>query len=443
MVLGVAVLSGRVVLRVVGALRGLVGGGLVCVLVVGCVGPVGVSGGSVGGSGDRVGVGGAVPVVGGSGVGVGVGVGGLGVSDFPGIAVGSEGVPGGGVVGGVEDFDKSGAGVVSRSADSTVWEGADGSRLVEVSSGGVLNVLRGGVWRSVSTVVVPRGLLGGGGGVVDHPLSPVFADRADDVRVLGVSGGGLWGCVVRVVGAGGLWGGGGGVVDHPLSPVFADRADDVRLLGVSVGGFGVGFGVPGAAGVLGGGAPGGVVRGVLCPGVFPGTDLGFDGTGVGVDEFFEVARAPGVSGRVEWSWRVVSPGLVPRVDEGGAIRFEDVSGVTVFVVPRPVVFDSAGRDRVRPDVQADVVVSVVPDGDGWLLGVGVDRGWLNDPGRVFPVRVDPQVDLGEVATRGFKSNGQRNTNYGVQVGNTNVNGVWRTAGCGSWGRGWGERGVEE
>src|SRR6218665_2509539 len=91
------------------------------------------------------------------------------------------------------------------------WEGVVGWRLVEVSCGGVLNVLRGGVWRSVSRVVVPRGLLGGGGGVVDHPLSPAFADRADDVRLLGVSGGG----------------------------------------------FGVGFSVPGAARVLGGGGVGG------------------------------------------------------------------------------------------------------------------------------------------------------------------------------------------
>src|SRR6218665_863930 len=90
----------------------------------------------------------------------------------------------------------------------------------------------------------------------------------------------------------------------------------------------------------------------------------------------------------------------------------------------------------------DGVVFVVRDGDGWLLGVGVDRGWLNDPGRVFPVRVDPQVDLGEVATRGFKSNGQRNTNYGVQVGNTNVNGVWRTAVSFPLERVWGQQVVD-
>src|SRR6218665_2431578 len=49
MVLGVAVLSGRVVLRFVAALRGLLGGALVGVLVVGWVGPVGVSGGAGGG----------------------------------------------------------------------------------------------------------------------------------------------------------------------------------------------------------------------------------------------------------------------------------------------------------------------------------------------------------------------------------------------------------
>src|SRR6218665_2830434 len=118
MVLGVAVLSGCVVLRFVAALRGLLGGALVCVLVVGCVGPVGVSGGSVGGSGDRVGVGGAVPVVGGRGGGVGGG--------------------------GFRGWCGWGGGVVWGLAVWGVGGGADGSRLVEVSSGGVLNVLRGG-----------------------------------------------------------------------------------------------------------------------------------------------------------------------------------------------------------------------------------------------------------------------------------------------------------
>src|SRR6218665_824028 len=63
MVLGVAVLSGRVVLRFVAALRGLLGGALVCVLVVGWVGPGGVSGGAVGGFGGRGGVGGVVWVL--------------------------------------------------------------------------------------------------------------------------------------------------------------------------------------------------------------------------------------------------------------------------------------------------------------------------------------------------------------------------------------------
>src|SRR6218665_4023888 len=51
---------------------------------------------------------------------------------------------------------------------------------------------------------------------------------------------------------------------------------------------GLGLGLPGAGRVGGVVAPGGLGSRVLYPGVFPDTDLVFDVTEVGVDEFFEV-----------------------------------------------------------------------------------------------------------------------------------------------------------
>src|SRR6218665_2775889 len=125
-------------------------------------------------------------------------------------------------------------------------------------------------------------------------------------------------------------------------------------------------------------------------------------------------------------WRVDSPGLVRVVDDSGRVVFSDGSGRVVLVVPRAVVLDSAGTLGDRADAQGEVGVWVAGEGTGWVLSFAVDRGWMNDPARVYPVRVDPEVVPEMDSQRSFKTNGQANANYGIQVGNTNTNGVWRT-----------------
>ncbi len=65
-------------------------------------------------------------------------------------------------------------------------------------------------------------------------------------------------------------------------------------------------------------------------------------------------------------------------------------------------------------------------GDEWLVTLRADRAWLNAPERVYPVRVDPELYTNGGDTHGYKTNGQTNVNYGIQVGNTNTNGTWRT-----------------
>jgi len=358
---------------------GLVGSGVV---PVGGVGDVAFAGGGA----SLVGADGSdepVVVPGGVGDAVPEGLGEFGESgvgeDI--VARGSVGVPGGVVGGGVGDFDKGRARVVDRSEDSVTWEGAGGMRLVEVSNVPV-SVWSGGRWREISTGVRGRGFFS-------------------------------W-----------LGRGGGEVVDHPLQPVFAERADESPVLGVTREGFRVGFSLVGGSGSRMVVEPGG--QGVRYPGVFPGTDLVYEVVPGGVKEFLVVEAAPGVAGRVGWEWRVDSPGLVPVVDDSGRVVFSDGSGRVVLVVPRAVVLDSAGTLGDRADAQGEVGVSVARDGTGWVLSFAVDRGWMNDPARVYPVRVDPEVVPEMDSQRSFKTNGQANTNYGIQVGNTNTNGVWRT-----------------
>src|SRR6218665_25621 len=234
-----------------------------------------------------------------------------------GVGRGLGGVVGGVVGGGVGGFEKGRGRVVDRSEDSVTWEGVGGLRLVEVSSVPG-RVGSGGSWREISTDVRGRGFFS-------------------------------W-----------LGRGGGEVVDHPLRPVFAERADESPVLGVTREGFRVGFSLVGGSGsrmvVESGG------QGVRYPGVFPGTDLVYEVVGGGVKVLLVVEAGPGAVGRVGWEWRVDSPGLVPVVDESGRVVFSDESGRVVLVVPRAVVLDSAGTLGDRADAQGEGGVSGGRDG---------------------------------------------------------------------------------
>ncbi|HEX5534398.1 MAG TPA: DNRLRE domain-containing protein [Actinomycetales bacterium] len=66
----------------------------------------------------------------------------------------------------------------------------------------------------------------------------------------------------------------------------------------------------------------------------------------------------------------------------------DRAGTTVGSVAAPFAADAAGQ------VTTDLHFSMTPNGaDTWTVTLDVDPAWLKDPGRVFPVVVDPNIDL--------------------------------------------------
>lgn len=284
------------------------------------------------------------------------------------------------------DFDTEAAEVVDREEFSQTYEGPNGTRVTELSDV-PLNVRVDGAWKPVSTDVSGRGpfaVLGRGGAeAVQHPLSPEFAENANEDAVLTVSRG-----EHRV--SFGLVGAASSLMTRDASPWAEDK------------------------------------NRVVYPGVFDGTDLVYEVEPGGVKELLNLAAAPGASGLASWQWRVDAGDLDLRVDPDGNVLFDDADGETQFAVPRPLMWDSAGASGKQANAQGEVTASVKRDGADWLLTLSADRAWLNDSERVYPVSVDPDFYTNHGTTWGYKSNGATNTNWGIQVGNTNQSGIWRT-----------------
>src|SRR5262249_55264648 len=92
-----------------------------------------------------------------------------------------------------------------------------------------------------------------------------------------------------------------------------------------------------------------------------------------------------------------SKGLSPELGEDGAVRFAAEDGRAFAGLPPPTIAASAGA----PDLADNDAVSYSlskGDGESWRLVVAVDRKWLEDPARAWPVRIDPTITLPTVAS---------------------------------------------
>ncbi|MFG2417185.1 LamG-like jellyroll fold domain-containing protein [Streptomyces goshikiensis] len=99
------------------------------------------------------------------------------------------------------------------------------------------------------------------------------------------------------------------------------------------------------------------------------------------------AKAP-----TEWRFPLVLNGLTPKLDGHGGIVFADAGGRQKAWMPAGWMEDS----RQAPDsnegvISSGVTYDIVQQGTRQVLVVTLDKKWLSDPERVFPVRVDPSA----------------------------------------------------
>ncbi|MBP2336565.1 RHS repeat-associated protein [Saccharothrix coeruleofusca] len=122
---------------------------------------------------------------------------------------------------------------------------------------------------------------------------------------------------------------------------------------------------------------------VTYPGVLPGVDLRVESVPSGAKETLVLA---GPDAPTEYLFPLTLKGLTPSVVDGEVV-FADASGARRAVIPPGDMVDAKSARSTG------VSYRLVTSGGAPALQVSVDGGWLREPGRAFPVSVDPTVKL--------------------------------------------------
>lgn len=227
-------------------------------------------------------------------------------------------------------------------------------------------------------------------------------------------------------------GAGASVELHPLRPAFASTANaEGGVFSLTRDGHRVSYSLDGASS-----AP--IVRPSSAQGtdddqvryldVFDGVDLLYNVDPGDVKEILvvneQLATAPA------WSWTIDAPGLELETNTWGDIEFRDNDNNLVYVIPRPVMWDSSGSDGLSESTTGSVATALEKVGTTWTLTITPDASWLVDPLREYPVYVDPTTSAAISATsiQAFKSDGST-SNGTVRIGNTTESGsnrYWRS-----------------
>ncbi|WP_327300154.1 DNRLRE domain-containing protein [Streptomyces goshikiensis] len=112
----------------------------------------------------------------------------------------------------------------------------------------------------------------------------------------------------------------------------------------------------------------------------------------GSDSVKETLVLKDASAPTEWRFPLALNGLTAKLDGHGGIVFSDAGGHQKAWMPAGWMEDS----RHAPDsnegvISSGVTYDIVQQGTRQVLVVTLDKKWLSDPERAFPVRVDPSA----------------------------------------------------
>jgi hypothetical protein len=268
---------------------------------------------------------------------------------------------------GLRSFDPATSKRVASAASATqdVYANADGTYTRRIHAGRVNFKAASGTWTPIDTSLVK-----GAGGR--------FVEKANDVGV-----------------------------------EVAGSADASTLVSVSTdAGHVLGFGLQGAAAVKAS-----VVGDTATyASALPGVDVVESPTADGVKESLVLQSASAGS---SWVFPLQLKGLTARMAGDGSVEFVDSTGAVRQVFPHGFMQDSkvdpvSGLAAMSPGV----TYSLETLAGGPALRVSVDQGWLTDPGRVFPVTVDPTSSMGTSSSTYVETlvAGPHNTEAQVEAG---------------------------
>ena len=151
-------------------------------------------------------------------------------------------------------------------------------------------------------------------------------------------------------------------------------------------------------------------RDVRYPETFPGIDESFLAIANGLKHDLWLSAPPALpgarTGELVFAWEVrIAPGLVPLVNgrastgiarTHGAILFRKGDGsVPLGIAPARIVESLAVGGHHPNETTGELIL--IPVGDAYRLELRVPMAWLDDPARVYPVRVDPTIEVNPLA----------------------------------------------
>jgi RHS repeat-associated protein len=121
----------------------------------------------------------------------------------------------------------------------------------------------------------------------------------------------------------------------------------------------------------------------------PGTTFELSSIPTGVEETIELGNASQPS---SFHFELdASQGLTPYLEEDGSVAFRQKDGTEAARMPAPTITDSV-PDAVPNSREVHYEVKSLPNGK-WELELAADKTWLEDPSRVWPVTIDPSIEV--------------------------------------------------
>ncbi|OLE21203.1 MAG: hypothetical protein AUG49_22635 [Catenulispora sp. 13_1_20CM_3_70_7] len=129
-------------------------------------------------------------------------------------------------------------------------------------------------------------------------------------------------------------------------------------------------------------------------GIFPGVGLTDSVTGSGLNETLVLSDA---SSPDRYQFTLTPPPgsnlAVVRQPNGSWAFYNNGSLAPIFVLNQAQAWEQAAERGERPLAAGHASMSVVRTTRGYLIDVTIDRAWLHDPSRRFPVFLDPTLTV--------------------------------------------------
>jgi len=100
-------------------------------------------------------------------------------------------------------------------------------------------------------------------------------------------------------------------------------------------------------------------------------------------------------GRNTFEFELNVKNLEAKKQTDGSIHFFDQNGEFVFLIERPYMYDSNTKDGPEGVISQNVEQEIVKTENGYLLTITADEVFLTDPKRVYPVTIDPWIDVNQ------------------------------------------------